>query len=271
MPAYPTMPGYGFSPNQSSGGGSAQYPGLGGPIGAYGQGPGGMSLGPYSFLGGSSSGGSPAGTLSGGNQQAQQFLSGVLSGSNLPYGQQQQTAMLGQASAMNAASEAAQNRLAQSNATAGGASPTDPSMQGVMAQNMANRQNSNQNAQGQIMANAGSANFNAQAGAAGGLLQNGIQQQELGLQAQGMANQQRNSAMGYLSGMMGGGGSRGGGNQGWQGYAGTSPMGFGSMGAEPAMQNNPWSPGGGGQQTNYNQLTQQQDPTSGLGTVGSWG
>ena len=234
MPAYGVQPGYGSSPNASTGGGSAAYPGLGGPIGAYGQSAGGMGMGPYSFLQGGSSGGGTAGSLSGGNQQAQQFLSGVLSGNTLPYGQTQQTAMLGQASAMNAASEAAQNHMAQANATAGGASPTDPSMQGVMAQNMAQRQNNNQNAAGQIAANANSANYQAQAGAAGGLLSNGIQQQELGLQAQGMANQQRNTAMGYLSGMMGGGRS-GGGSQGQQGLSNQN-NGFASFGGDPSAQ-----------------------------------
>ena len=184
-------------------GGGAAYPGLGAPISEFGYSGGQPSLGPYAMLSSQSQSGSPAGQLSGGNAQAQSFLSGVLNGTNLPYGQQQQTAMLGQASAMNAASEAAQNKLAMANATAGGASPTDPSLQSSMAQ----RQNQNQNAAGNIAAQAGSANFNAQQGAAGGLLQNGIQQQELGLQAQGMANQQRNTAMGYLNGMYRGGGS----------------------------------------------------------------
>lgn len=201
-------------------GGGAAYPGLGAPISQFGYSGGQPSLGPYAMLSSQSQSGSPAGQLSGGNAQAQSFLSGVLNGTNLPYGQQQQTAMLGQASAMNAASEAAQNKLAMANATAGGASPTDPSLQSSMAQNMAQRQNQNQNAAGNIAAQAGSANFNAQQGAAGGLLQNGIQQQELGLQAQGMANQQRNTAMGYLSGMMGGGRGGMGGGQGVMGYAG---------------------------------------------------
>lgn len=216
------MVAYGFTDSGDNGSfaGGANYPGLGAPISAYGYEGGQMSMGPYAMLGTTSVAQSGAGQLSGGNQAAQGFLNGVLNGSNLPYGATQQAAMLGQSSAMNAASEAAQNKLSMANATAGGASPTDPSLQSSMAQNMAQRQNSNQNAAGNIAAQAGSANFNAQQGAAGGLLQNGIQQQELGLQAQGMANQQRNTAMGYLSGIMGGGRGGMGGGQGVMGYAG---------------------------------------------------
>ena len=229
MTGYGVQQGYGSSPNQSNGGGGSPYPGLGGPIGAYGQGPGGMSMGPYSFLGGASgsSGGRPAGTTTDGAGAATQFLNGVLSGSNLPYSQTQQTAMLGQSSAMNAASEAMQNKQAQAASVQGGASPNDPSLKSSMANNAALRQNENQNAQGDIMAKAGSANFDAQSQAAGGIMHHGEAEQALGLQAQGLQDRQSQFAQSQLMGMMGGGGGGrgGGGSGGWQGYAGNSSMG----------------------------------------------
>ena len=238
MTGYSTYQGYGSAPNQSSGGGNAQYPGLGGPIGAYGQGPGGMSMGPYSFLGqaGGSSGGGNGIPLAA-NSAATGFLNGVLSGSNLPYSQTQQTAMLGQSSAMNAAAERMQNQQAQAASVQGGASPNDPSLKSSMANNAALRQNENQNAQGDIMAKAGSANFDAQSQAAGGLMHSGEAEQALGLQQEGLQDRQSQFAQSQLMGMMGGRGSMGGmgGYQGQQGLS-NSPNGFAGFGAESQGQ-----------------------------------
>ncbi len=149
------------------------------------------------------------------NSAAMAFLNSVVSGQELPYGQQQQDAMYGQASGMNAAAEAAQNQEAEGAASAGGASPTDPSYQNQMRQNMARRQTGNQRTMGDIQAKAGSENFGARTGAAGAILgaeQNALDRQE----------RQNSKAMGMLSGMYGygGGGQSSGGNN----FGGTGGM-----------------------------------------------
>lgn len=136
------------------------------------------------------------------NSAAMQFLNSVVSGNTLPYGQQQQDAMYGQASGMNAAAEASQNEQVDGALASGGASPTDPSAQSAYRQNAARRQTGNQRAMGDIQAKATSENFGARTGAAGAMLgaeQNALDRQE----------RQNLSAMSMLSGMYGG---RGGGN-----------------------------------------------------------
>lgn len=162
--AVPVVSSTGRAVNVNRSGG---YTGLG-PIQSYGYA---NPLGPYAALGtqSSSSGKSPTGT-SPQNSAALEFLNSVVSGNTLPYSQQQQDAMYGQASGMNAAAEAAQNQQAEEAAAAGGASPTDPSYQSQMRQNMARRQTGNQRAMGDIQARAGSENFGARTGAAGQIL-----------------------------------------------------------------------------------------------------
>lgn len=174
--------------------------------------------GPYATLphGGSSSTTSTSTPGNPQNSAALKFLNSVVSGDTLPYGQQQQDALYGQASGMNAAAEAAQNNQAQDAASAGGASPNDPSLQSQYRQNMARRQTGNQRAMGDIQSKAGSENFGARSNAAGQIL--GAEQANLDRE-----ERQRMQAMSALSNMYGNMNNQGAVPSGgmWQ-YTGTS-------------------------------------------------
>jgi hypothetical protein len=215
---------YGSDAHNGAAAGGATYGGLG-TIGAYGLNENGMpAMGPYASLnamnnfGGRPGAGGSGGSASfvGGGPGAQDpqssaatdFLNSVISGNKLPYGQDQQNALMGQASAQNAAAEAQQNQGAQDAAVQGGSSASDPSLQSQYRQNAARRQTGNQRAQGDIQSQAGSANFAAQGAAAGALLSHqergaAMQQQQSQFGAQmGMAQNQQ--AQGFLSNYFGG-------------------------------------------------------------------
>ncbi len=189
-----------FNPAEASGYQSTYGAGLGG-VQAYGYG---NPYGPYAGLnkapgvGGTSSSSSTS-TPAPANTAAMNFLNSVVSGGTLPYGQQQQDAMFGQASGMNAAAEASQNSEANDSASTNGASPTDPSLQNQFRQNAARRQTGNQRAMGEIQSKAGSANFGAQANAAGELMNQDRFNQDL-------AARQSGQAMSMLSQRYSGGG-----------------------------------------------------------------
>jgi len=109
---------------------------------------------------------------------------------------------------MSAAAEAAQNEQMVANAAAGGASATDPSMQGAKAAALARRQTDNSQARGAITAKANTANFGAQMDAAGQLNSNAMQRA-------GWAQQQSNNAQSQASSFLPwnqSGGSSGGNN-----------------------------------------------------------
>lgn len=186
-----------FNPAEASGYQSTYGSGLGG-IQAYGYG---NPYGPYAMLqkapalGGSSS--TSSGSTNPANSAAMDFLNSIVSGTQLPYSQQQQDAQYGQASGMNAMAEQNQNDQTDQAAAASGASPTDPSLQSQYRQNAARRQTGNQRAMGDIQSKAHSANFGAQADAAGQLLGEDRFNREL-------AQRQNGQAMNMLSNRYGG-------------------------------------------------------------------
>lgn len=126
------------------------------------------------FQGGGAAGGAAAGASTGNsydvrNRAALGFLNSVLEGKELPFDQATQANMLTQASDMNAAAEAAQMGQARANAAIGGASMSDPSLQGRSAEFMARRQAQNAAAANAIGRAANTANFGAKMTAAGTL------------------------------------------------------------------------------------------------------
>lgn len=172
-------------------------------------------MGPYSSLQGEGATSSSTIKPTGGANPADQWLTDVMNGKNLPFGPAQQAAQLTQQTDMNAAAEHARNGQMEANAAAGGASATDPSFAGAKAANFARRQTDNSRAAGNIASQAGSANFGAQANAAGQLSQNAMQRE-------GWQQQNANQAMGFMpwnqGGRTSGGNNFGGSNQGFLGY-----------------------------------------------------
>lgn len=148
--------------------------------------------------GGGVSGGS-SGSSNPLNQSAMNFLDNVVSGRELPFDQGTQNNLLSQASSMNAAAESARNTAANQAALAGGASASDPSLQGQRAQSMSERQSGNAKAAQDIGASAHRENFGARMDAAGQVSRFELAEQE-----------RRRAATQSLSGQ-GGGGPYGGG------------------------------------------------------------
>lgn len=134
--------------------------------------------------GSSSSGSSSASTSNPYEASAMGFLQQVLSGQRLPYDEATQANMLTQASDMSGAAEAAQNQQAQQQAVAGGASATDPSLQGLAREYMAQRQGQNQQSANNIAQTASRANFGAQQDAARTMADYGLAQQDRQYRAQ---------------------------------------------------------------------------------------
>lgn len=122
---------------------------------------------------GATTGGSS--TTQTGNSDAEAWFKDVMAGKNLPFSPQQIAAQTTQQTDMNAAAESARNGQIDANAAAGGASASDPSLQGAKAANFARRQTDNSRAAGQIASQANSANFGAQQQAASQLNQNAMQ------------------------------------------------------------------------------------------------
>ncbi len=191
--------------------------GLGG-IQAYGYG---NPYGPYASLphaAGTAAPGGVGGTTStataGPTNSAMDFFGQVLSGQKLPYGKTQTDSLYSSASDMAAQAEGSQMQQALAGAAAGGAAANDPSMRGMRANLMAQRQGANQKSRQDIDSKAGSANFGAQMDAAGAMNQYSMEQQRL-------AAGQNNAFLRPYSGG-GGGGKKGGNNfgsnQGFLGY-----------------------------------------------------
>lgn len=178
-----------------------------GPIYQYGSA---LPYGPYSGLprastapgAGGRTGTSTTTASSGPTAEAQQFLNQVLTGQQLPFSPERITQMKSAASDRNAAGEAALNSRIDQTAAMGGASATDPSLQGARLNTMARRQTANQTAARDIEEGAAGANFDAKMRAAGMLEQSRMQSEAL-------QNQLSQRALGYMPWSQGGGGSMG--------------------------------------------------------------
>ena len=118
---------------------------------------------------------------------AEGFLQGVVSGQNLPYSPFAQNQMMGQQADMAAAAEQAQLQQINEGAVLGGASATDPSLQGARRQAMSSRQNQNLQSQRDISSRATQANFAAQMDAARALQQAQMTREGWQQQSQGNA------------------------------------------------------------------------------------
>ena len=124
---------------------------------------------------GGGAGGGGSSTTTTGNADAESWFKDVMGGKNLPFSPFQQSQALSQQSDMSAAAEGARNEQMMGNAAAGGASASDPSLQGGRMANMAARQTQNQTAARDISAQANRVNFGAQMDAASQLNQNAMQ------------------------------------------------------------------------------------------------
>lgn len=164
-----------------------------------------LPYGPYTGMQGTMGGSAPSGgsssasASSGPSAAGQQFLSGVLDGSKLPYSPDRVNAMYSQASDQNAAAEGALQGQIASNAAAGGASASDPSLKGAQLGAMAHRQSANATAKRDINQTATGANFDAQMRAAGMTEQSRMESERLQAQI-------AQRAMGYMPWSQGGGG-----------------------------------------------------------------
>ena len=124
---------------------------------------------------GGGAGGGGSSTTTTGNADAESWFKDVMGGKNLPFSPFQQSQALSQQSDMSAAAEGARNEQMMGSAAAGGASASDPSLQGGRMANMAARQTQNQTAARDISAQANRVNFGAQMDAASQLNQNAMQ------------------------------------------------------------------------------------------------
>lgn len=115
---------------------------------------------------------------------AMAHLQSVLNGSKLPYDQATQNAMMTQGSDMSGAAEAAQLQQTNSQALANGASASDPSLQGLAREYMAQRQGQNQQTANAVAQQASKANFAAQSDAARTMADYGLAQQDRQYRAQ---------------------------------------------------------------------------------------
>ena len=150
-------------------------------------------------------GGGGASTTTTGNADAESWFKDVMGGKNLPFSPFQQSQALSQQSDMSAAAEGARNEQMMGNAAAGGASASDPSLQGGRMANMAARQTQNQTAARDISAQANKVNFGAQMDAASQLNQNAMQRAQWA-QASGQSGMAFSP---FGSGQSGGGQGRG--------------------------------------------------------------
>lgn len=180
--------------------------------------------------------------VGGGGSAADKWLNDIMSGKNLPFNAQVQAAQISEQSDMNAAGEAARNGQLDATAAAGGASASDPSLQGARASNFARRQTDNQTSVRDINQRGSLMNFNAQQQAAGQLNSNQMQREGWAQEA-AMEQQRVNAAMAAQGSQGGQGNSR----QRESGNGG-SASGF-------------WQPGGSYQQANS--PTQRYGHTSG--------
>lgn len=167
------------------------------------------------------SGGSTTTSSSGPTPTAEAWMNDVLAGKNLPFSPFAKSQMLSQQSDMSAAAEGARNGQMMGAAAMGGASASDPSLQGARMSNMAARQAQNQTAARDIDVQANTANFGAQMDAASMLnqnamnreaFQNGVQRTALGFMPWNQAplpDSQRQQNYINFTGFQGGGNATG--------------------------------------------------------------
>lgn len=148
-------------------------------------------------------GGSTTTSRSGPTPTAEAWMNDVLAGKNLPFSPFAKSQMLSQQSDMSAAAEGARNQQMMGAAAMGGASASDPSLQGARMSNMAARQTQNQTAARDIDAQAYQANFGAQMDAASMLNQNAMNREAF-------QNGMQRTALGFMPwNQRGGGGGTG--------------------------------------------------------------
>lgn len=97
---------------------------------------------------------------------ANDFFGGVMSGADVPFTQEVQTAQLNQRANGTAAANAAQLRALEEQIVANGGSLQDPSFLAKKQELMASRQGQNLDAMGEMLSKAQLANFDARSGAA---------------------------------------------------------------------------------------------------------
>lgn len=146
---------------------------------------------------------------------AQQFFGGVMSGADVPWTQEVQTAQLNQRANGTAAANAAQLQALEAAIVSSGGSLQDPSFLAKKQELMANRQGQNLNAMGEMLSHANLENFDARSRAANNLVASrGAQNNQAnqmglagaGYRAQDFRDKQRPTAQGGV-GMSGGGSS----------------------------------------------------------------
>ena len=210
--------------------------------------------------------GGTGGTVGGGGgsssgSAAQQWLSDVLSGKNLPFNAQVQAQQMSQASDMNAAGENARNGQIDANAAAGGASAHDPSLQGAKASNFARRQTENQQAARDVSERGAAQNYAAQRSAAGELNGDQMQRdswaQQAAMQREGWQHQQ---SMADRAGRAGGGQSGG-------GWGSESRQGGGFAFLPTGRQPPNYNSGGQGGQSSDDYETSLYNASKGSGTA----
>jgi len=176
---------------------------------------------------GGGAGGGGASTTTTGNADAESWFKDVMGGKNLPFSPFQQSQALSQQSDMSAAAEGARNEQMMGNAAAGGASASDPSLQGGRMANMAARQTQNQTAARDISAQANKVNFGAQMDAASQLNQNAMQRAQWAQASSGQVGMPFSPfGSGQSGDSQGGGGGR---SSGFGGYHGIGDQQIKSM------------------------------------------